>query len=162
MFKQLNTGSKNPCDVMKSKSECLEHLQHIPGGGSYQTRRDLRTVSVDVGYILLSFLGRKFPRFWDVPTFGAWIWQYFSLWAKSWFLSPSSPMSSLTTWSQPAKCLWWWRCLRLWGFRAPSTSPWPLNKHNGWNYESVKGWPIHQRQADSLVMGKGRGGSWAH
>ena len=51
MFKQLNTGSKNPCDVMKSKSECLEHLQHIPGGGSYQTRRDLRTVSVDVGEI---------------------------------------------------------------------------------------------------------------
>ena len=77
-------------------------------------------------YSVLSFLpGRKFPRFWKVPTFGAWIWHHFSLWAKPWFLSPSSPMSSLTTWSQPAKCLWWWCCLRLCGSRAPSTSPWP-------------------------------------
>lgn len=50
-IKQLNTGSQNHCDVMKNKSECLEQLQHIPGGGSYQTRRDLRTVSVDVGEI---------------------------------------------------------------------------------------------------------------
>ena len=74
------------------------------------------------------FTVRKFPRFWKVPTLGAWIWHHFSLWAKSWFLSPSSPMSSLTTGSQPAKCLWWWRCSRLWGFRAPSISPWPSRR----------------------------------
>ena len=74
------------------------------------------------------FTVRKFPRFWKVPTLGAWIWHRFSLWAKSWFLSPSSPMSSLTTGSQPAKCLWWWRCSRLCGSRAPSTSPWPSRR----------------------------------
>ena len=74
------------------------------------------------------FTVRKFPRFWEVPTLGAWIWHHFSLWAQSWFLSPSSPMSSLTTGSQPAKCLWWWRCLRLCGSRAPSTSPWPSRR----------------------------------
>ena len=79
-------------------------------------------------YVLLSFLERKFPRFWEVPTLGAWIWQHFSLWAKSWFSLPSSPMSSLTTWSQLAKCLWWWRCSRLCGSRVPSTSPWPLRR----------------------------------
>ena len=79
-------------------------------------------------YSVLYFPGRKFPRFWKVPTFGAWIWHHFSLWAKSWFLSPSSPMSSLTTWSQPAKCLWWWRCSRLCGSQAPSTSPWPSRR----------------------------------
>ena len=74
------------------------------------------------------FTVRKFPRFWKVPTLEAWIWHHFSLWAKSWFLSPSSPMSSLTTWSQPARCLWWWRCSRLCGSRAPSTSPWPSRR----------------------------------
>ena len=73
----------------------------------------------------LLFLGRKFPRFWKVPTLEEWIWHHFLLQAKSWFTLPSSPMSSLTTWSQPAKCLWWWRCSRLCGSRAPSTSPWP-------------------------------------
>ena len=74
------------------------------------------------------FTVRKFPRFWKVPTLGAWIWHHFSLWAKSWFLSPSSPMSSLTTGSQPAKCLWWWCCSRLCGSRAPSSSPWPSKR----------------------------------
>ena len=78
--------------------------------------------------IPFSFTGRKFPRFWEVPTLEAWIWQHFLLWAKSWFSLPSSPMSSLTTWSQPAKCLWWWLCLRLCGSRAPSTSLWPLRR----------------------------------
>ena len=76
----------------------------------------------------LLFLGRKFPRFWKVPTLEEWIWHHFLLQAKSWFTLPSSPMSSLTTWSQPVKCLWWWHCSRLCGSRAPSTSPWPSRR----------------------------------
>ena len=79
-------------------------------------------------YFVLSFPGRKFPRFWKVPTLGAWIWHHFLVSAKLWFLSPSSPMSSLTTGSQPARCLWWWCWLRLCGSRAPSTSPWPSRR----------------------------------
>ena len=91
----------------------------------------IHALNVDASFkmsFLLSFSGKKFPRFWKVPTLGAWIWHHFLLSAKLWFLSPSSPMSSLTTWSQPAECLWWWRCSRLCGSQAPSISPWPLRR----------------------------------
>ena len=89
---------------------------------------DLDVYASSKTYFLHCFPGRRYIRFWEVPAFGEWIWHHFSLWAKSWYLSPSSPVCCLTTWSQPAKCLWWWHSLRLCNFHASFTSPWLLRR----------------------------------
>ena len=79
-------------------------------------------------YILLSFPGRKSPRFWEVPTLEEWIWRHFSLQAKSSFLWRSPPMCSWAMWSQPAVCLWQWHCMGLCVWPSPSSSPRPLRE----------------------------------
>lgn len=72
--------------------------------------------------ISYSFPGRKFPRFWEVPTLEEWIWHRFLLQAKSLFLSPSPRTCCLAMWSRRAVCLWRWRCMGLCGWQSPSSS----------------------------------------